>query len=207
MLVSKALLSTVATVSKDNSHPLLTAIRIYKEDDKIVSVATDGYILSEVIESTPSDDDFPDLPFMQSEEHPDSVLVPAETAKKMMAAMKKNDTGLPVLSYAKLVKGSIFTTDLDQTIALHFRSPDGNYPEYRKYTDLTEEEAKTYKTVKLNPKYLKKTLALFKDDLSVELSISDDKFAPVFIRSEEYGINKTALIMPLKDKIYEEKSD
>ena len=198
MLVSKSLLSTIATASKDDTRPLLTCIRVYKDDDKTVSVATDGYILSEVIETTPNADNFPDLPFLQSVEQPDGVLVPAETAKKMMAAMKKNDTGLPVLSYAQLVNGSIVTTDLEQTTALHFRSPEGNYPEYRKHTDLSEEKAKTYKTVKVNPKYLKQTLALFKDDLSVELSISDDKFAPVFIRSEEYGVKKTALIMPLK---------
>jgi len=198
MLVSKSLLSTIATASKDDTRPLLTCIRVYKEDDKIVSVATDGHILSEVIESTPRADDFPELPFAQSEEQPDSVLVPAETAKKMIAAMKKNDTGLPVLSYAQLVKDSIVTTDLEQTTALHFRSPEGNYPEYRKLTDVDEEKAKTYKTVKVNPKYLKQVLALFKDDLSVELSISDDKLSPVFMRSEEYGVKKMAVIMPLK---------
>lgn len=198
MLVSKSLLSTIATASKDDTRPLLTCIRVYKEDDKIVSVATDGYILSEVIETTPNADDFPELPFAQSEEQPDSVLVPAETAKKMIAAMKKNETGLPVLSYAQLVKDSIVTTDLEQTTALHFRSPEGNYPEYRKLTDVDEEKAKTYKTVRVNPKYLKQVLALFKDDLSVELSISDDKLSPVFMRSEEYGVKKMAVIMPLK---------
>lgn len=198
MLVSKSLLSTIATASKDDTRPLLTCIRIYKEDDKIVSVATDGYILSEVIESTPSADEYPDLPFVKTDEEPESILIPAETAKKMIGSIKKNDSGLPVLSYAQLTKDTLVTTDLEQTTALHFRSPEGNYPEYRKLTDVDEEKAKTYKTVKVNPKYLKQTLALFKDDLSVELSISDDKFAPVFIRSEEYGVKKMAVIMPLK---------
>lgn len=197
MLVSKSLLSTIATASKDDTRPLLTCIRVYKEDDKIVSVATDGYILSEVIESTPSADEYPELPFAKSDEL-ESVLVPAETAKKMIGSIKKNDTGLPILSYAQLTKDTIVTTDLEQTTALHFRSPEGNYPEYRKLTDVDEEKAKTYKTVKVNPKYLKQVLALFKDDLSVELSISEDKFAPVFIRSEEYGVKKMAVIMPLK---------
>ena len=197
MLVSKSLLSTIATASKDDSRPLLTCIRVYKEDDKIVSVATDGYILSEVIETTPNADDFPELPFAQSEEQPDSVLVPAETAKKMIAAMKKNDSGLPVLSYAQLVKDSIVTTDLEQTTALHFRSPEGNYPEYRKLTDVDEEKAKTYKTVKVNPKYLKQVMALFKDDYNVELSVGDG-MSPVFIRSEQDGVKKMAVIMSLK---------
>jgi len=197
MLVSKSLLSTLVTASKDDTRPLLTTVRIYKEDEKIVSVATDGYILSEVIESTPKADDFPELPFAHSYDEPDSVLVPAETAKKMIAAMKKSDT-LPVLNYAQLLKDTIVTTDLEQTTALHFRSPEGNYPEYRKLTDVDEEKAKTYKSVTVNPKYLKQVMALFKDDYSVELSVSDDKFAPVFIRSESNGVKKMAVIMPLK---------
>lgn len=197
MLVSKSLLSTIVTASKDDTRPLLTCIRVYKEDDKIVSVATDGYILSEVIESTPKADDFPELPFTHSDEQPESVLIPADTAKKMIGAMKKSDT-LPVLNYAQLLKDSIVTTDLEQTTALHFRSPEGNYPEYRKLTEVTEEKAQTYKKVTVNPKYLKQVMALFKDDYSVELSISDDKFAPVFIRSENNGVKKMAVIMPLK---------
>ena len=61
MLVSKSLLSTIATASKDDSRPLLTCIRVYKEGENIVSVATDGYILSEVIEKTPPADDYPEL--------------------------------------------------------------------------------------------------------------------------------------------------
>lgn len=198
MLVSKSLLSTIATASKDDSRPLLTCIRVYKEDDKIVSVATDGYILSEVIESTPNADEYPELPFVKTDDEPESILVPAETAKKMIGSIKKNDTGLPILNYAHLAKDTIVTTDLEQTTALHFRSPEGNYPEYRKLTDVDEEKAKTYKSVTVNPKYLKQVLALFKDDTSVELSVSEDKFAPVFIRSESNGVKKMAVIMPLK---------
>lgn len=198
MLVSKSLLSTIATASKDDTRPLLTCIRVYKEDDKIVSVATDGYILSEVIESTPSADDFPELPFVKTDDTPESILIPAETAKKMIGSIKKNDSGLPILSYAQLTKDTLVTTDLEQTTALHFRSPEGNYPEYRKLVELDEEKAKTYKKATVNPKYLKQVLALFKDDYSVELSISEDKFAPVFIRSESNGVKKMAVIMPLK---------
>lgn len=197
MLVSKSLLSTIVTASKDDTRPLLTCIRVYKEDDKIVSVATDGYILSEVIESTPNADDFPELPFTHSVEQPNDILIPADTAKKMIGSMKKS-VALPVLNYAQVLKDSIVTTDLEQTTALHFRSPEGNYPKYRELTDLTEEKAKTYKTVKLNPKYLKQVMALFKDDYNVELSVSDDKFAPVYIRSEQDGVKKMAVIMPLK---------
>jgi len=195
MLVSKALLSTIATASKDDTRPLLTCIRIYKEDDKLVSVATDGYILSEVIESTPSTDDFPELPFKSEATEPEAILVPATTAKKMIGAMKKSDT-LPVLNYAQLLDGTIITTDLLQTTALHFRSPEGNYPEYRELIE--REEKKAFTTTKINPKYLKQALELFKDDTDIEISTSDDKTAPVFIRSNHYGVKKTAVIMPLK---------
>ena len=61
MLVSKTLLSTIAAASKDDTRPLLTCIKVYWEKDHIVSVATGGYILAEVIESTPADEDFPRL--------------------------------------------------------------------------------------------------------------------------------------------------
>lgn len=196
MLVSKSLLSTIATASKDDTRPLLTCIRVYKEGDYIVSVATDGYVLSEVIEKTPPIEEFPELPnILTSDNSPGSVLIPAETAKKMIGAIKKSDI-LPVLNYAQLLQDTIVTTDLRQTTALHFRSPEGNYPEYRELIE--REEKKTYTAAKVNPKYLKQVLAMFKDDTDVDISVSADKFAPVFIRSEHDGIKKTAVIMPLK---------
>lgn len=195
MLVSKALLSTIATASKDDTRPLLTCIRLYKEDDKIVSVATNGYILSEVIESTPDADDFPLLPNSVNSEVNEPVLVPAETAKKMIAAIKKSDT-LPVLNYAKVTPETLTTTDLKQTTVLYFKSPEGNYPEYRELIE--REEKKTYTTATIDPKNLKAVLAMFKDDYNVKISVSDDKTAPVFIRFEQDGIKKTAVIMPLK---------
>lgn len=196
MLVSKALLSTAAVASKDDSRPLLTCIRVYKEKDTIVSVATDGYILAEVIETTLPDAEFPELPFKMHEgTEPQAVLVPATTAKKMISAIKKSDT-LPVLNYAILGAEAISTTDLEETTTLQFRSPEGNYPEYRELIE--REEKKVYKTTKVNPKYLKQVLAMFKDDYDVEISISDDRQAPVFIRSESNGIKKTAVVMPLK---------
>lgn len=195
MLVSKALLSTIATASKDDTRPLLTCIRLYKEGENIVSVATDGYILSEVIEKTPSAEDFPELPFKSEATEPEAILVPADTAKKMIGAMKKSDT-LPVLNYAQLLDGSIITTDLEQTTALHFRSPEGNYPEYRKLVDA--EEKKPRSTATINPKYLKQALALFKDDTSIEISVSTEKNGAVLIKSNAYETKKTAVIMPLK---------
>lgn len=196
MLVSKALLSTIAAASKDDTRPLLTCIRVYKEKDHIVSVATDGYILAEVIETTPDDGEFPNLPVDDhSLGEAEDVLVPATTAKKMIGAIKKNDM-LPVLNYAALTEASLTTTDLETTTMLHFRSPEGNYPEYRELIE--REEKKEYKTAKVNPKYLKQILAMFKDDLDVEISVSDDKHAPVFIRSESMGIKKTAVVMPLR---------
>lgn len=195
MLVSKSLLSTIASASKDDTRPLLTCIRVYKEGDNIVSVATDGYILSEVIEATPNPDEFPVLPNSIQADVNDAVLIPAETAKKMLTAIKKNDV-LPVLNYAKVTPDTITTTDLEQTTVLHFRSPEGNYPEYRELIE--REEQKEYVTSKVNPKYLKQLLALFKDDTDVDISVSADKHAPVFIRSNHNGIKKTAVIMPLR---------
>lgn len=196
MLVSKSLLSTIASASKDDTRPLLTCIRVYKEGDTIVSVATDGYILSEVIETTPADADYPELPHKAHiGNETQEVLVPATTAKKMIGMMKKNDM-LPVLNFALLGNDTISTTDLEQTSVLHFRSPEGNYPEYRELIE--REEKKEYVTSKVNPKYLKQVLAMFKDDTDVDISVSADKHAPVFIRSNHNGIKKTAVIMPLR---------
>ena len=203
MLVSKTLLSTIVTASKDDTRPLLTCIRVYKEGENIVSVATDGYILSEVIEKTPDVGDFPNVPISDHTlGEADDVLVPAETAKKMIAAIKKSDT-LPVLNYAALTSESITTTDLEMTTMLHFKSPDGNYPEYRKLVDA--EEKKPRSTITINPKYLKQALALFKDDTSVEISVptydpmdSSYKNGAVLIKSTAYETKKTAVIMPLK---------
>lgn len=196
MLVSKSLLSTIASASKDDTRPLLTCIRVYKEGDTIVSVATDGYILSEVIETTLPDTDYPELPHKAHiGSETEAVLVPATTAKKMIALMKNSDV-LPVLNFALLGNDTITTTDLEQTSVLHFRSPEGNYPEYRELIE--REEKKEYVTSKVNPKYLKQVLAMFKDDTDVDISVSADKHAPVFIRSNHMGVKKTAVIMPLR---------
>jgi DNA polymerase III sliding clamp (beta) subunit (PCNA family) len=195
MLVSKSLLSVIATASNDDSRPLLTCIKLYKEDGKVVSVSTDSYILAEVIEQTPAIDEYPELPHDHKPTDPDEVLMPASTAKRLSDAIKKGGV-LPVLNYALVESDTATTTDLEEVTTLTFRSPEGNYPKYRELIE--RESAKQFYTTTINPKYLKKALAMFKDDTDVDISVSSDKYAPVFLRTDSAGIKKTVAIMPLK---------
>lgn len=199
MLVSKALLSTNVVASKDDSRPLLTCIKLYKEEGAIVSVATNGYILGEVIEMTPAVDEYPELPAIGERVLADVVMLPAKSAKTLSKAIKKNDTGLPILSYALVEEERESTTDLETVTTLGFHKTEGNYPEYRKlipeYTD------KNSVTITLNPEYLKQVLEMFKGDNSISLVVSTgekSKLDPVILTSNAYGVKKTGVVMPLK---------
>lgn len=196
MIVSKPLLSVLALASKDGTRPLLNAVRLYKEDGNVVSVATNGYILGEVIESTPPLADYPELPNDHKLTDPDEVLIPATTAKRLVSAIKKSDM-LPILNYAVVEADTATTTDLEEITTLTFRSPSGNYPEYRKL--LTDERAKGgYVKTTIDPKNLKQVLEMLKDETSVAIEVSSNKMAGVFITSESNGVKKTAVIMPMR---------
>lgn len=200
MLVSKSLLSVQAVASKDDSRPLLTCVKLYKENDAIVSVATNGYILGEVIEKTPAVDEYPELPAIGERVLVDEVLIPAKSAKTLAKAIKKNDTGLPILSYAVVEEERASTTDLETVTTLGFRKTEGNYPEYRKLiNDYTE---KNSVSVHINPDYLKQVLEMFKGDNSIVLTMSTGergKLEPVILTNDVAGVKKTGVIMPLKN--------
>lgn len=195
MLVSKALLSAVVATSKDDTRPVLQSVKVYREDDHIISVATDGYILAEVAQSTPDISEFPQLPNGIEPAAVDEVMIPASVVKRLLASMK-NDSGLPVLDLALLQSETVTTTNLKETTTLSFKQPDDNYPEYRKLIE--KNDMREYHSSLVNPKYLKQILAMFKDDYSVELSISSDRNAPIYIQSSADGVKKKALIMPLR---------
>lgn len=193
MLVNKSMLVVAALASTDDARPLLETVKLYKEDGKTVAVATDSYVLGEIIEETPDISEYPEL--SQPLTDPDAVLLPAKAAIKIAKAITKSKV-LPVLNYAVIESDKAIATDLEETTTLGFKSPEGNYPDYRKLMEKYDGE---YVTVKLNPKYIKTVLGMFKGDIEVNVSVPvDDKYAPTIFRTEGNGTKKTALIMPLK---------
>lgn len=195
MLLSKQLLQVAKIASKDDTRPVLTAIKVYREDGKTVAVATDGYMLSEVIEDTPDSSDYPLLMDERKPVEVEEVLLPAKTAEKIGKAIVSK-SAMPVLRYALLEGDRVSTTDLEEITSLGFRPIEGNYPDYRQLTP-DENEVGRY-VVHLDPALLKKALSQFGSERSVRLSISSSKLSPITLRSENEGVKKTVVIMPLK---------
>ena len=201
MLISKEQVRVAKLASSDGSRPVLQQVKVYKHDGKVVTVATDSYVLGEVIEDTPSIDDFPTLPDGQGYKPTSEVLVPAAVLLELGKKLKVKNV-LPVLGYGLVEKGRVVTTDLDVNTALSFHEIEGKYPDYRRLID--DYAGKKEVSITLNPKILAKALALFGNDSSIELTLhlQDDgsaaKLDPVILTSENAGTKKTAVVMPLK---------
>lgn len=192
MLVSKNHLALAGLASKDDSRPLLMQIKVYKEDGKVVAVATDSYILGEVIEETPAIEDFPNLKDGVEPKPTDEAFIErsiAERAKKTLTAKAI----LPVLGYGLLEKDALTTTNLDTATVHTLRPVEGNYPEYRK---LIPEPAEF--SVTLNPKNLIKALKMFDEHESMTIEFGEKRLDPVILRSNSGGVKKTVVVMPLK---------
>jgi len=192
MLVSKNHLALSALASKDDARPLLMQIKIYKEDGKVVAVATDSYVLGEVIEETPAIEDFPQLKDGIEPEPIDEVLVEASIAERASKTLVKKAI-LPVLGYGLLEKDALTTTNLDTATVHTIRPIEGNYPDYRK---LIPEPAEF--RVTLNPKNLIKALKMFGEFESMTIEFGEKRLDPVILRSNSGGVKKTVVVMPLK---------
>lgn len=196
MLVSKNHLLVAKIASKDDSRPILTGVKFYKDADEVVAVATDSYMLVEVRERTPPVTEYPKDQDGREYKAVDSVLVPARTALKLAGNIVKRSV-LPILKYALLEPSRITTTDLEDTTSLGFRSIEGNYPDYKKLVPSADEVGRY--SVTIDPALLQKTLLLFKGESSIKLTVSAEKLQPVTVYSESDGVKRTAVIMPLKD--------
>lgn len=188
MLISKHHLLTRHTASADQSRPLLTAIEIFKQGEEVVAVATDGYILSEVRETVPSDEGFPG-----DASGVDKVRLTAKSAAKMSSALKPNKL-LPVLGYANATSDGIVVTDLEHMVTFNDAEIEGNYPDYAKL--IPDSKAATA-TVRVNPEYLMKALKPFKGEHSVELE-THGELKPVVIRSSSAGRTILGVVMPVR---------
>lgn len=202
MLVSKHQIKVAKLAGTDDARPLLQQVKVYKEDGKIVAVATDSYILGEIIEpdNTPIDE-YPLLPGGEKYGDPEEVLVPATVLTELGKKLKAKNT-LPILGLGMVEKGKVITTDLDTTTTLSFQEVEGKYPDYRKLMDGFKDKGKV--TLTINPKLLIRALSMFSED-SVQVTIhvnSDGKVAsldPMLVTTDYAGVKKTAVIMPLKD--------
>lgn len=202
MLVSKHQIRVAKLAGTDDARPLLQQVKVYKEDGKIVAVATDSYILGEIIEpdNTPIDE-YPLLPGGDKYSDPEEVLVPATVLTELGKKLKAKNT-LPILGLGVVEKGKVITTDLDTTTTFSFQEVEGKYPDYRKLMDGFKDKGKV--TLTINPKLLIRALSMFSED-SVQVTIhvnSDGKVAsldPMLVTTDYAGVKKTAVIMPLKD--------
>lgn len=205
MLVSKEQIKVAKLAGSDDARPMLQQVKVYKEDGKIVVVATDSYLLGEIIEpdNTPITD-YPLLPGNDKYADPDEVLVPATVLIDLGKKIKAKNT-LPILGLGMVEKGKVITTDLDTTTTLSFQEIEGEYPDYRKLMKNYSGKGKV--TLTVNPKLLVRALSMFGNDESVDITIHVEntglaaKLDPMLLTKEEAGVRKTAVIMPLKSQL------
>lgn len=194
MLISKNHLLTLHTAGKDDSRPMLTQIKVFKEGKEVVSVSTDSYILSEVREETPDDADFPLAPEdMQGSVIANEYYMPVSNAKKIKPFMK-GDKVLPILGYAQVHKDGVFATNLEQSIKLYAKPVEGNYPDYQKLIPAQERKAQ----VTLDPKLLKRALEVFGTDHSITIDIGEPLEPVVMRNNDNTQTKKLVIVMPLK---------
>jgi len=191
MLISKNHLRARHSVSKDESRPMLNVIDINREGDEVVAVATDGYILTEVRETTLDPAEFPEINGSPSINH---IRVQGATADKIKVALKPSKT-LPILGYANVTSTGIVTTNLERSTIFNDRQVEGKFPDYKQ---LIPEETKAKARVTLNPDKLAAVLKAFEGVGAVTLELHDGKFSPVVIRADQDDFEITGVVMPLK---------
>lgn len=193
MLISKQHLLTLHTAGKDDSRPMLTQIKVFKEGKEVVAVSTDSYILSEVREETPDDADFPLAPEdMQGSVIADEYYLTTGNAKKLKRFMK-GDKVLPILGYAQVHKDGVFATNLDASIKLYAKPVEGQYPDYQKLIPKENRKAQ----ITLDPKLLNRALEVFGSDHSITIDIGE-ALEPVVMRNNDSLTKKMVIVMPLK---------
>ncbi|RAN77987.1 hypothetical protein B5P43_18320 [Bacillus sp. SRB_336] len=190
MLINKNHLKTRWTASNDTTRPVLTTIQIRTDGDEVIAAATDGYILSEVRERTPSEEEFPKV--TNSVAVTETVIL-ATTAASISAAIKKNNS-LPIMNYARVGSDGITVTNLEQTQEFSDRPVEGKFPDYQKLIPPSD-QAKA--VVNINPALLEKLLKVFKGEGSVRLEIHG-LLSPVVLRAAHDELTITGVVMPLK---------
>lgn len=194
MLLSKEHLSVGSLASKDDTRPILQQVKAVRNaDGDVTTVATDGYVLAEVIQRMPDPTEFPQVGDDSNNMPIDDAFIDAEVALKTKRAIKKNSL-LPILNYAIVEDGAITTTDLQTKVRYGFHKVEGNFPDYEPLVPRTPAEFQ----VRINPKYLIKGLQLFDKDDGMTIEFGATALSPVVLRSDSGGVKRTVVVMPLK---------
>lgn len=186
MLISKYHLRTRFTASTDAARPLLTTIQVRRDGEDVVAVATDGYILSEVRENVPADDEFPD-----NEGTDNTSQISAKSAAKIASSLKPNKM-VPVLGFAQVTESGVVVTDLEHRTTIQDATVEGTYPEYE---SLLPKPDDAIAKVVIDPKLLATALKLFDGNNSVELLLHGDS-KPVILRETTTDRTITGVVMP-----------
>lgn len=192
MLLSKKHLLVHHTASKDGTRPMLMQIRAYRDGEETVTVATDGYTLSEVREKTPPAEEFPLLPGDIVATEIKECFVPAEVAKAISPMLPKK-TSLPILSYALAQKDRLTTTDLERATTFTTREVEGKFPDYKELIPKPAEMR-----VSIDPDKVRQALDVLKGHRSITIEFGEKKISPVVLRGESDGTKTTVVIMPLR---------
>ena len=191
MLISKDHLRARHSVSKDESRPVLQIIDVRREGDEVIAAATNGYILTEVRQSSEFDvEEFPQQDVGRPINH---VRISGDSATKLKATMK-SDKDLPILGYGLVTDGGVVTTNLKRITVFDDRQPEGNFPMYQ---ELIPSSSDAVAKVSLNPKLLADLLKSFDGINSVELELHG-AMKGVVVRSGGSDLTVTGVIMPLK---------
>lgn len=190
MLISKNHLRARHAVSKDDSRPLLQVIDIKKIGDEVVAASTDGYILTEIRETTPDPDDFPNINGRASI---DEVRISGKTAAKLATTLKGNKT-VPILDFGNVTSDGVIATDLMRSTIFHDNQVEGHFPDYKQ---LIPDSKNAVATVHLNPAFLASVLKAFDGVGSILLELHGP-MQPVVLHSVEGDADITGVVMPLK---------
>lgn len=188
MLISKHHLLARHTASKDDTRPLLCTVNITKADDEVIAVATDGYVLSEVRETVPADQEFP-----VEAVGVDHVRIEAKSAAKLASVMKPNRL-IPVLGYANVTTEGVVVTDIERTYTFTSAEVEGKFPDYLKLIPATESAVAR---VRVDPEKLIQVLKAFKGEHGVDLELHG-LLSPVVLRATNSERTITGVVMPLK---------
>jgi len=207
MLFNRNNLQLYQLADKGSSRPELTGV-LFKRDR---TLATDSYILAEVVNSDEmlrQANDLPDLPdkgklllnFAKK-----GYIIPASSVKKALGNIPVNPQ-LPVLEYARFCQpfdpltSKIATTNLERADVVNVKNIDADYPDTSRVMP-DEQGEKAYKFISLNRKYLKKIADLFNSmemGDTIQIGIKDTT-SPVYLKGEsKTGQKIKGLIMPIR---------
>lgn len=207
MIFNKNNLQLYQLADSKSSRPALTGV-LFKRDR---TIATDSYILAEVVNSDEmlrQTSELPDLPdksklllnFAKA-----GYIIPATAVKKVLGNIPNNPS-LPILEYARfcqpkdLITSSIATTNLERSDVVNIKNITGDFPDISQVMP-NEQGEKQYKFLLVGRQLLKKMTDLLNSmDIDDTLQIGiKDATSPIFIKGKsKTGQIVKGLVMPIR---------